>query len=186
MNRYLLIALFLTLSIFSSSSYASSEDEEDILPFKPVERVNPFRISSTEFGFSASPEVASFFKSSLFSFKEITEKIENLCTKTVNAKQPLLIFANGYFGANFPMNQYFSIGFKPSISLDAPFCNKIESEIQEKSKKVINFLVINFFPIFTTLKSNHNIIKKKYSPKNYWQYKETLSKEEIRLHRRKQ
>ena len=176
MNRYLSVALFLTLSIFSSASYASIEDEEDVLPFKSVERVSPFLISSTEIGFSASPELLKAFKAWMFEGKRMDEALKHVLADSYKKAVPF--FANAYFGANFPVNQYFSVGFKAGFAIDTPCLNHAKDEINSKTTSSLFFFTEKLTPITIFLTKEKDRISREHAGQNEWQYQDSLSQED--------
>ncbi len=194
MNRYLLIALFLTFSIFPSNSYANIEWEDvDLLPFKPTEKVNPFLITSMNFGYQLSLD--ELLDTSKFYFSgnskiPLHRYLHDMRTERKKAGKPTdPYFFGPNMALNVPINKYSSIAIKRMLILGDPSTCKHNSE-DEMNRKFIDahkFFTLQLQQKYTPLKQFYDteidsnvlledIIKKIISSNNKLGYQIALIK----------
>ena len=167
MNRYLLIALFLTFFIFSSNSYAHIEGEDvDLLPFKPTEKVNPFLITSMNFGVEFNLDqlldTGKFYfpGNSQISDKYLEDYIMKMCKKRLQAGEDSPFFLNFNLALNVPINKYFSIAIKKITNLEIPITYKHNSEdnLITKFTHAQIFFTSKLLPIYQSLKQDPGLL----------------------------
>ncbi|MCF8463173.1 MAG: hypothetical protein K9G11_04655 [Rickettsiaceae bacterium] len=128
MNRYLLIITALALSMFSFPSLAGETaiEEDDVLPFKSVKKVNPFLLPSLDARISAGIGTWKMLKLVVFDSIEVKDLMKKYLSG--GGKMSLNDVAiSAYLGANYPVNQYFSVGFKIGAGFQFMFPKSIEN-----------------------------------------------------------